>query len=93
MEATEIKIAPDLDEIKRNGNVFECDFNGMHIKWCIGDDCSDMDEKTEAMLKWWLQAAIGISGKMWQVPYTLNENLPFPSMVYVNGKEVEYPKE
>ena len=48
--ATEIKIAPDLDEIKRKGNVFECDFNGMHIKWCIGDDCSDMDEKTEQEL-------------------------------------------
>ena len=91
--ATEIKIAPELDEIKRDGNVFECDFNGMHIKWVIARDCSDMSEKNEQALKKWLQNAIGLSGKMWQVPYTLNKGLPFPSMVYVNGEEVEYPKE
>lgn len=91
--AKEIKIAPDLDEIKREGNVFECEFNNMHIKWCIGDDCSDMDEKTEQILKQWLQTAIGLAGKMWQVPYALNRSLPFPSTVYVNDKEVEYPKE
>ena len=91
--ATEIKIAPDLDEIKRKGNVFECDFNGMHIKWCIGDDCSDMSEKNEQALKEWLQTAIGMSGKLWQVPYALSKGLPFPSTVYVNGEAVEYPKE
>lgn len=91
--ATEIKIAPDLDEIKREGNVFTVDFNGMHIKWCIGDDCSDMDEHGERMLKDWLQSAIGMSGKLWQVPWILNKQLPFPSTVYVNGKEVDYPKE
>lgn len=91
--ATEFKIAPDLDEIKRNGNVFECDFNGMHIKWAIARDCSVMDEKTEQTLKQWLQNAIGMSGKLWQVPYALNKGLPFPSIVYVNGEAVEYPKE
>jgi hypothetical protein len=91
--AIEVKIAPELDEIRREGNVFECEFNDMHIKWCIGDDCSDVDEKTEQNLKKWLQNAIAMSGKMWQVPYLLNKNLPFPSMVYVNGKEVEYPKD
>lgn len=91
--ATEIKIAPDLDEIKRNGNVFECDFNNMHIKWVIAIDSSDMSETNEMTLKKWLQNAIALSGKMWQVPYALNKGLPFPSMVYVNDKEVEYPKE
>lgn len=91
--AKEVKIAPDLDEIKRKGNVFECDFNGMHIKWAIARDCSNMDENNEAMLKQWLQTAIGLAGKMWQVPYALNRSLPFPSTVYVNDKEVEYPKE
>ena len=91
--AKEIKMAPDLDEIKRNGNVFECDFNGMHIKWCIARDCSNISEKNETALKKWLQNAIGMSGKLWQVPYALNKGLPFPSTVYVNDKKVDYPKE
>ena len=89
--ATEVKIAPDIEDIKREGNVFTVDFNGMKIKWCIGDDCSDMDESTERTLKEWLQTAIGLSGKMWLVPYMLNEKLPFPSIVYVDGKVVDYP--
>ena len=93
METTKIKIAPDLDEIKRKGNVFECDFNGMHIKWVIAMDCSDMSEKNETNLKQWLQNAIAMSSKLWQVPWGLNKGLPFPSTVYVNDKEVEYPKE
>lgn len=91
--ATEIKIAPDLDEIKREGNVFECDFNGMHIKWCIAYDCKELGISDEANLKKWLKNAIGMSGKMWQVPWVLNKQLPFPSTVYVNDKEVDYPKE
>ena len=90
---TEIKIAPDLDEIKRKGNVFECDFNGMHIKWVIAYDCKELGISDEANLKKWLQNAIGMSGKMWQVPWVLNKQLPFPSTVYVNDKEVDYPKE
>jgi hypothetical protein len=88
-----IKIAPDLGEIRRNGNVFETEFNGMAIKWAVAYDCSDMDADTENNLKKWLQMAIGMSGKMWQVPYQLNDKLPFASEVFVNGKKVEYPKE
>ena len=88
-----VKIAPDLDEIRREGNVFECNFNNMHIKWVIAMDCSGLSEKAEENLKKWLQNAIGMSGKMWQVPYALNKHLPFPSTVYVNDKEVEYPKD
>ena len=88
-----IKIAPDLGEIRRNGNVFETEFNGMAIRWAIAADCQDMSEKNETTLKKWLQTAIGMSGKMWQVPYLLNQHLPFSSDVYVNGKKVEYPKE
>lgn len=91
--AKEIKIAPDMEEIKREGNVLTVEFNNMKIKWCIGDDCSDIDESTEQALKQWLQTAIGLAGKMWQVPYMLNKHLPFPSIVYVNGKTVEYPKD
>ena len=86
-----INVAPDMDEIRREGNVFLCHFNGMDIKWCIGDDCSDMDEQTERALKEWLQSAIGMSGKLWQVPFVLNKELPFPSIVYVNGKVQDYP--
>ncbi len=91
--AIEVKIAPDLDEIRREGNVFECNFNNMHIKWAIAADCSAMDEVTEKNLKQWLQNAIGLSDKMWQVPYLLNQQLPFASEVWVNGKKVDYPKE
>lgn len=91
--AIEVKIAPELDEIKREGNVFSCEFNGMAIRWCIAADCSDMSEKAETNLKKWLQNAIGLSGKMWQVPYLLNKNLPFASEVYVNDEKVDYPKE
>lgn len=91
--AIEVKIAPELDEIKREGNVFSCEFNGMAIRWCIAADCSDMSEKDEENLKKWLQNAIGFSGKMWQLPYLLNKNLPFASEVYVNDEKVDYPKE
>ena len=89
--AIEVKIAPDLEEIKREGNVFETDFNKMHIRWVIAMDCKDMSDKDETTLKQWLQNAIGFSGKMWQVPFLLNKNLPFASEVYVNDEKVEYP--
>lgn len=91
--AIEVKIAPELDEIKREGNVFECEFNNMHIKWIIAYDCKELGISDEANLTQWLQNAIALSGKMWQVPYALNKGLPFPSTVYVNGEEVDYPKE
>lgn len=92
MEEMKVKIAPDLEEIKRDGNVFSCKFNGMVIRWCIAIDCNHIDAETELKLKNWLQSAIGVSGKMWQVPYQLNKNLPFASEVYVDGEKVEYPK-
>ncbi len=91
--AIDIKIAPDLDEIKREGNVFCCEFNNMKIRWAIAADCADMSDEDELTLKKWLQNAIGFSGKIWQVPYALNKNLPFASEVYVNDKKVDYPKE
>lgn len=81
-----------MEEIKRKGNVFSCEFNGMQIRWAIGEDCSDMNGNAEEKLKQCLQTAIGLSGKMWQVAFVLNKSLPFPSKLYVNGKEVEYPK-
>ena len=90
--AKTIKIAPDLTEIRRDGNVLSCEFNNMAIRWCIAEDCNDLSEEEEYTLKQWLQTAIGMSSKMWQVPYLLNNNLSFPSKVYVNGKEVEFPK-
>lgn len=88
-----IKIAPDLEEITRDNNVFSCDFNNMHIEWCILEDCNDMKLKTEERLKQWLQTTIGMSSKMWQVPYLLNKHLPFASTIKVNGDIVEYPNE
>lgn len=91
--AIEVKIAPDLDEIKRKGNVFECEFNNMHIKWVLAYDGNKIGISDEENLKKWLQNAIAMSGKMWQVPYLLNKQLPFPSEVYVNDKKVDYPKE
>ena len=92
--ATTIKMAPDLDEIKREGNVFVCEFNNMAIRWAIAADCQDLSEKDETTLKKWLQNAIGMGGKIWQVPYLLNNGgLPFASEVYVNGERVPYPKE
>lgn len=91
--AIEVKIAPELDEIKREGNVFETDFNNMHIKWVLAYDGNKIGISDEVNLKKWLQNAIGFSGKMWQVPYLLNKNLPFASEVYVNDEKVDYPKE
>jgi len=52
-----------------------------------------MSADTEAKLKQWLQTVIGMSGKMWQVPFLLNKNLPFASEVYVDGEKVNYPKD
>lgn len=89
--AEKVSIAPDIEDIKRTGNVFECDFDGMHIKWAVATDCSDMDETTERNLKSCLQTAIALSGKMWQVPYALNMSLGFSSEVYVDDKRVDYP--
>lgn len=93
MEEMKVKIAPDLEEIKRDGNVFSCEFNGMAVRWCVATDCENMSADTEAKLKQWLQTVIGMSGKMWQVPFLLNKNLPFASEVYVNGEKVNYPKD
>ncbi len=87
-----IKIAPSADEIRREGNVFLTEFNGMAIKWVLPPDYADMDDEDEQTLKDWLSTAIAMSGKMWQVPYQLNQHLPFKSEVYVNGERVEYPK-
>ena len=86
-----VKIAPDADEITVEGNVFRCTFNGMDIEWHIDYDVADNDSNIEK-LKRWLSGAIAMSGKLWQVPYLLNENLPFSSEIYVNGKKVDYPK-
>ena len=91
--AIEVKIAPDLDEIKREGNVLECDFNDMHIKWVLAYDGNKITPADEDILKGALQGAIGMSGKLWQVPYILNKHLPFSSEVYVNDKKVDYPKD
>ena len=88
----DIKIAPSADEITRASNVFKCHFNGMDIEWHIEADCSDMNEDNERKLKDWLSMAIAMSGKLWQVPYLLNANLPFASKIYVNNNEVDYPK-
>ena len=86
-----IQIAPNLEEITRNNNVFSCHFNNMDIKWCIAYDCSNLSEKDETTLKEWLCNAIALSGKLWQLPYFLNESgLPFTSEVFVDGKKVEY---
>ncbi len=89
----EIQIAPYADEITREGTAFSCEFNGMKIEWDIEGEWSDLDNEIENRLKNWLSTAIAMSGKLWQVPYVLNKNLPFTSKVYVNGKEVEYPKD
>lgn len=87
-----IKIAPGSEEITRNGNVFSCEFNNMKIRWEIEADCNEMDEETENKLKKWLSCGIAMSGKLWQLPYMLNDKLPFSSKIFVNDKEVEYPK-
>lgn len=87
----EFKIAPNLEEITRNGNVFECDFNNMHFKWVIAWDCSSMSDKNEGILKQWLQNAIGFASKTWQIAYCLNNGgLPFSSDLYINDKKVKY---
>jgi len=52
--AKTVKIAPDLEEIKREENVFSCEFNGMAIRWAIADDCKNMSSDTEQNLKKWL---------------------------------------
>ena len=65
----------------------------MSIRWCLAADCRDMSDEDETNLKKWLQNAIGMSGKTWQLPWYLNKNLPFASEVYVNDKIVEYPKD
>lgn len=88
-----IKMAPDLEEIKRDGNVFYVEFNGMRIKWVLDYKPENIGISDEAALKKWLQTAIGMSGKTWQVPYLLNKHLPFGSEVYVNDEVIDYPKD
>lgn len=83
-----VKIAPDLSEITRKGNVFACKFNGMRFRWCIAEDCSCMNTEKENRLKQCLQAAIAMSDKCWQVRSALNQSLPFASKLYVDDKEV-----
>jgi len=86
-----VKIAPDADEISVDGNVFYCTFNGMDIEWHVDYDVANNDGDIDK-LKEWLSSAIAMSGKMWQVPYLLNNNLPFSSEIYINGEKVDYPR-
>lgn len=91
METFTIKIAPDLEEITRENNVFSCEFNNKKIRWCIAYDCNNLSEENETNLKKWLQNAIALSGKAWQIAYLLNNNgLPFSSDIFINGYKVEY---
>lgn len=86
-----VKIAPDADEISVDGNVFYCTFNGMDIEWHVDYDVANNDDDIDK-LKEWLSSAIAMSGKIWQVPYLLNNNLPFSSEIYINEKKVDYPR-
>ena len=91
MEKYIIKIAPDLEEITRENNVFSCEFNSKKIRWCIAYDCSNLSEENETILKKWLQNAIALSSKSWQIAYFLNNNgLPFSSDIFINGDKIEY---
>lgn len=87
----EIKIAPSREEITRTDNVFTCEFYNMSIKWVIDWDCSELSEKDETLLKDWLSNAIAFSSKLWQVPFILNENLPFKSDIFVDDELIENP--
>lgn len=86
-----VKIAPNLDDIRRNGNVLECEYNDVHIKWVIAMDCSNISTEDETTLKQYLQAAIGTSSRLWQVPYKLNKAITLPSVVYVNDEVYNFP--
>ena len=85
-----IKIAPSVEEITRENNVFSCEFNGMRIKWIICADFNNIAEDAEKNLKNWLCNAIGFSSKIWQVPLILNKHMPFKSEVYINDNLVTY---
>lgn len=89
--AKKVKIAPSLKDIRRNGNVFECEYNKIRIKWVIAMDCAYMSKENEKILKQWMQSAIGKSSRLWQVPYLLNKGNPYPSVVYMNDERFDYP--
>lgn len=85
------KIELKAEDITRNDNVISCDYLNMHIEWVIDWDCSELSPDDDKYLKNCLNNAIAVSSKLWQVPFILNSNMPFKSVVYVDGEKIEDP--
>ena len=68
-----IKIAPDLNEITMSGNVMSTKFNGMKIEYIMSVKPDELSEDDVENLKRWLQAAIGMSSKSWQIGTFMDE--------------------
>jgi hypothetical protein len=89
MKTFTIDIYPDIEEITRKNNVFSCEFNNKKIRWCIAYDCNNLSEENETNLKMWLQNAIALSSKSWQIAFFLNNGLPFSSDIFIDCVKIE----
>ena len=87
---TTIKIAPNANEIKREGTSFITDFNGMHIVWQLPSEYAPMSKESEQNGKECLSCAIAMSSKLYQAAATLDRALGTATKFYVNGNEIAH---
>lgn len=84
MENEVIKIAPDLSDIKVEGNILECEFNNIYFKWVLAFDPRTTRFEEVLTLKAYLQAAIGFYSKTHQVREYLQKYVSIPNILFTN---------
>lgn len=90
MATKTVKIAPSREEVTLGGNVLRTSFNGMDIEYRLAGGVTG--KYSADYLRDILCQAIAMSGKLWQLPFLLNNN-GVPGECYVDGEYVNYPKD
>ena len=69
----EIVIAPNLNEIvvKNNGHIFEVEYNSLRIEFVLNEN-NTLNENCWNTMKRYIQQAIALSSKSWQVKLLLD---------------------
>jgi len=69
----EIVIAPNLNEIvvKDNGHIFEVEYNSLRIEFVLNEN-NTLNENCWNTMKRYIQQAIALSSKSWQVKWLLD---------------------
>lgn len=85
-----IKIAPSLEEVTLEDGILKTHFNSMDIEYRLAAGVAE--QYTHESIRKGFCQAIALSGKLWQLPFLLNNN-GVHGECYVNGEHINYPKD